>query len=152
MVGRTNPARSPSLRLSVVLQPRVRRLRARAGARERIAPSQPSAPPTGNGQPVTSPPRRPPPSRDSLEKLRAVYVAQIMQEIAGRENRARRASVQERQVLKGITAAELVHKMDKDYADAAELELHELPSPGEPGQLGERHGERQEVARASCSR
>ena len=51
-------------------------------------------------------------------KLRADFVAQVMKQIAGRENPAGGAGVQEAQVLKGITAAELVHKMDADYGVA----------------------------------
>ncbi len=35
-------------------------------------------------------------------------------------------------MLKGITAAELAQKMDKDYATAMRLELHELSSSGAP--------------------
>jgi hypothetical protein len=83
------------------------------------APASPAQSPAGSGagQPVTTlAPRRPPPSRDSLEKLRAVYVAQIMGEIAGRENQPAEQVFKNVQVLKGITAAELVHKMDKEYA------------------------------------
>ncbi len=75
----------------------------------------PRAPAAGQ-QVTTLAPRRPPPSRDSLEKLRAVYVAQIMGEIAGRENQPAEQVFKNVQVLKGITAAELVHKMDKEYA------------------------------------
>ncbi len=87
----------------------------------------PAAPPAGASQPassqaapgqqvVTLGPRRPPPSRDSLEKLRAVYVAQIMSQIAGRENEPAEQVFKNIQVLKGMTARELVAKMDKDYA------------------------------------
>jgi Photosynthetic reaction centre cytochrome C subunit len=65
---------------------------------------------------VTLAPRRLPPSRDSLEKLRAVYVAQIMSQIAGRENEPAEQVFKNIQVLKGITARELVAKMDKEYA------------------------------------
>jgi Photosynthetic reaction centre cytochrome C subunit len=65
---------------------------------------------------VTLAPRRPPPSRDSLEKLRAVYVAQIMSQIAGRENEPAEQVFKNIQVLKGITARELVAKMEKEYA------------------------------------
>ena len=75
------------------------------------ADAQPSA-----TQPVTLAPRRVPPSRDSLEKLRAVYVAQITSEIAGREYQPAEQVFKNIQVLKGLTAAELVHKMDKEYA------------------------------------
>ena len=80
----------------------------------------PSQPPAANQPPseqvVTLAPRRVPPSRDSLEKLRAVFVAQIMSEIAGRENQPAEQVFKNVQVLKGITAAELVRKMDKEYA------------------------------------
>ncbi len=64
------------------------------------------------------PNRRIPPSRDSLAKLRAVYVAQVMAQIAGHENEPAERVFKNVQVLKGITAAELVHKMDTDYAVA----------------------------------
>lgn len=80
------------------------------------------APPPGPNQAapgqevVTLAPRRLPPSRDSLEKLRAVYVAQIMSQIAGRENEPAEQVFKNIQVLKGITARELVAKMDKEYA------------------------------------
>jgi hypothetical protein len=61
--------------------------------------------------------RRPaPPSRDSLVKLRAVYVAQVMSQIAGRENQPAEQVFKNVQVLKGITAGELVQKMDKEYS------------------------------------
>jgi hypothetical protein len=62
--------------------------------------------------------RRIPPSRDSLAKLRANYVTQVMQKIAGRENQPAEQVFENVQVLKGLTAAELVHKMDKDYGEA----------------------------------
>ena len=41
-----------------------------------------------------------------------------MAQIAGRENQPAEQVFKNVQVLKGITAAELVHKMDKDYATA----------------------------------
>jgi hypothetical protein len=70
-------------------------------------------------QPLTVVPnRRVPPSRDSLAKLRATYVAQVMQKIAGRENQPAEQVFENIQVLKGIPAAELVRKMDNDYAQA----------------------------------
>jgi Photosynthetic reaction centre cytochrome C subunit len=80
------------------------------------APTRPAAAQPANEQPVTLAPRRVPPSRDSLEKLRAVYVAQIMGQIAGRENQPAEQVFKNIQVLKGITAAELVTKMEKEYA------------------------------------
>lgn len=67
---------------------------------------------------VTLPPRRIPPSRDSLAKLRAVYVAQVMHDITGREKEPAEQVFKNVQVLKGITADELVRKMDKEYATA----------------------------------
>lgn len=72
----------------------------------------------GGGQVVTLAPRRLPPSRDSLEKLRAVYVAQVMTQIAGHENEPAEQVFKNVQVLKGITAAQLVQKMEKEYATA----------------------------------
>jgi hypothetical protein len=59
-----------------------------------------------------------PPSRDSLVKLRAVFIAQVMAQIAGREHQPAEQVFKNVQVLKGITAAELVQKMDKEYATA----------------------------------
>ncbi len=80
-------------------------------------PSQPASNQATPAQEVvTLAPRRPPPSRDSLEKLRAVYVAQIMSQIAGRENDPAEQVFKNIQVLKGITARELVTKMEKEYA------------------------------------
>jgi len=79
----------------------------------RPASTQPGA----ANQPVAAG-RRIPPSRDSLVKLRAAYVAQVMQKIAGRENQPAEQVFENVQVLKGITAAELVRKMDKDYGEA----------------------------------
>jgi hypothetical protein len=87
------------------------------------APTPGPASPTTSGAPsnATQPgvaPRRVPPSRDSLAKLRANYVAQVMAKIAGRENEPAEKVFENVQVLKGITAAELVRKMDKDYGEA----------------------------------
>lgn len=78
------------------------------------AQTQPGAP----GGFVTLPPRRIPPSRDSLVKLRATYVAKVMHDIAGREKEPAEQVFKNVQVLKGLTAEELVRKMDKDYATA----------------------------------
>lgn len=72
--------------------------------------AQPGGPPTGGP--------RARPSRDSLTKLRAVYVAQVMKQIAGHENDPAEQVFKNVQVLKGITAAQLVHKMDKDFGEA----------------------------------
>ena len=58
------------------------------------------------------------PSRDSLTKLRAIYVAQVMKQIAGHENEPAEQVFKNVQVLKGITAEQLVHKMDKEYGEA----------------------------------
>ncbi|HET9729457.1 MAG TPA: photosynthetic reaction center cytochrome c subunit family protein [Acidimicrobiia bacterium] len=89
------------------------------------APSTPAPGPTpapsaqpGVSEPPTAIVRRVPPSRDSLAKLRANYVAQVMHKIAGRENEPAEQVFENVQVLKGITAAELVRKMDKDYGEA----------------------------------
>ncbi len=81
-------------------------------------PTPTAAPSTSNGQPAAGAARRVPPSRDSLAKLRAVYVAQVMAQIAGRENQPAEQVFKNVQVLKGITAAALVQKMDKEYATA----------------------------------
>ncbi|HEY6826073.1 MAG TPA: c-type cytochrome [Gemmatimonadaceae bacterium] len=80
------------------------------------APAAANAP-AGNA-PATVPPRRIPPSRDSLAKLRAGYIAKVMQEIAGREDQPAEQVFKNIKVLKGITAGQLVTKMDKDYAQA----------------------------------
>lgn len=61
------------------------------------------------------PNRRVPPSRDSLAKLRAVYVAQVMQQIAGHENEPADRVFKNVQVLKNLTAAQLVQTMDTVY-------------------------------------
>jgi hypothetical protein len=86
------------------------------------APSPAAGPPTSTtaagGAPAAVAGRRVPPSRDSLAKLRAVYVAQVMAQIAGREDQPAEQVFKNVQVLKGITAAALVQKMDKDYATA----------------------------------
>lgn len=62
--------------------------------------------------------RRQPPPRDSLAKLRAAYVAQVMTSIAGKENQPAEVVFKNVQVLKGITAAQLVQVMDKQYGEA----------------------------------
>jgi hypothetical protein len=77
-----------------------------------------SPPTTAPGRAGGPPGRRPPPPRDSLAKLRAVYVAQVMHLIAGHENDPAEQVFKNVQVLKGLTAAELVHKMDKEYGEA----------------------------------
>jgi photosynthetic reaction center cytochrome c subunit len=62
--------------------------------------------------------RRLPPPRDSLTKLRAAYVETVMKSIAGHENEPADKVFKNVQVLKSLTAAQLVHKMDKDYGEA----------------------------------
>jgi len=84
----------------------------------RATPATTASAPASNGQPAAAPGRRVPLSRDSLVKLRAVYIAQVMAQIAGKENQPAEQVFKNVQVLKGITAAELVQKMDKDYATA----------------------------------
>jgi len=54
--------------------------------------------------------------RDSLAKLRAVYVARVMQEIAGKENQPAEQVFKNIQVLKGMPAGQLVKMMDTMYA------------------------------------
>jgi len=82
------------------------------------APAPATPPRANNGAPAGAAARRVPPSRDSMAKLRSVYVTQIMQQIAGHENEPAERVFKNVQVLRGITAAELVHKMDQDYAVA----------------------------------
>lgn len=82
------------------------------GSSSASSATQPGAP----GGIVTLPPRRIPPSRDSLAKLRATYVAQVMHDIAGRENEPAEQVFKNVQVLKGITAQALVRKMDTEYS------------------------------------
>jgi hypothetical protein len=53
-----------------------------------------------------------------MAKLRAVYVAAVMKEIAGRENQPAEVVFKNVQVLKGITAEQLVHTMNDEYATA----------------------------------
>jgi hypothetical protein len=62
--------------------------------------------------------RRLPPPRDSMAKLRAAYVTQVMASIAGRENQPAEQVFKNVQVLKGITAAQLVRTMDEQYGKA----------------------------------
>jgi hypothetical protein len=126
----------------------------RGGASSTPAPAPASrhkVRPAAGQQVTTLAPRRPPPSRDSLEKLRAVYVAQIMGEIAGRENQPADQVFKNVQVLKGITAAELVHKMDKECATPLSwncTNCHRLATQG----TGRATPPPTRNARASCSR
>jgi hypothetical protein len=56
--------------------------------------------------------------RDSLAKLRAVYVARVMAQIAGRENEPAEQVFKNIQVLKGMPAGQLVTMMDTLYGRA----------------------------------
>ena len=82
----------------------------------------PSAPPARTsaspGSGATGAARRPRPSRDSVAKARAFYVAQVLQGIAGRENEPAERVFKNVQVLKGLTAGQLVHTMDEEYGKA----------------------------------
>lgn len=80
------------------------------------SPSTRGAPASGGQPPVIM--RRAPLSRDSLAKLRAVYVARVMAKIAGRENEPADRVFENVQVLKELTAAQLVDVMDKQYSVA----------------------------------
>ena len=101
-------------------------------------PSASSAPASSPSPATTTaaaagPRRRLPPPRDSMAKLRAVYVAQVMGQIAGRENDPAEVVFKNVQVLKGITAAALVRKMDEDYGVALSwncTNCHRLASQG----------------------
>ena len=73
--------------------------------------------PPSNGAPGPAG-RRVPPPRDSMAKLRAAYVTQVMSQIVGRENEPAEVVFKNVQVLKGMTAAGLVRKMDEDYGAA----------------------------------
>jgi hypothetical protein len=64
---------------------------------------------------ATPRPRRVPLSRDSVSHLRANYVRVVMAQIAGRENEPATQVFKNVQVLKTLTAGELVHKMDAEY-------------------------------------
>jgi hypothetical protein len=76
----------------------------------------PSAPAQTPGQTTARPrPRRVPLSRDSVAHLRANYVRTVMAQIAGRENEPATRVFKNVQVLKDLTAGELVHKMDAEY-------------------------------------
>jgi hypothetical protein len=94
---------------------------ARAPATPAPAPgpgSTTATPNTAASAPANTPPRRAPPSRDSLAKLRAVFVAQVMHDIAGRESQPAGEVFKNVQVLKSISAGDLVTKMDKEYGEA----------------------------------
>src|SRR4051812_47668820 len=81
------------------------------------SPAPPSTPaPATASAPAGGP--RPRPSRDSLTKLRAIYVAKVMSQIAGHENEPADQVFKNVQVLKGITAGQLVQKMDKEFGEA----------------------------------
>lgn len=87
------------------------------------APSTTPTASAGGGRGAGAPPgpagaRRVPPSRDSAAKLRASYVAQVMTSIAGKENQPAEVVFKNVQVLKGITAAQLVQIMDTSYGRA----------------------------------
>jgi hypothetical protein len=88
----------------------------RAPATPAPAPTSSNATPAPSG-PANAAPRRLPPSRDSVAKLRAVYVAQVMHDIAGRESQPAEQVFKNVQVLKGITAADLVTKMNNEYGE-----------------------------------
>jgi hypothetical protein len=53
-----------------------------------------------------------------LARLRAPFVAQVMSQIAGRENQPAEQVFKNIQILKGLTAGDLVQKMDKEYSAA----------------------------------
>src|SRR5690349_1085963 len=73
---------------------------------------------SANASPIPPAGRRVPPPRDSQAKLRAIYVAQVMKQIAGRENEPAEVVFKNIQVLKGMTAAALVRRMDEEYGAA----------------------------------
>ena len=90
----------------------------RAPATPTPAPgSGPAAAPGPRAQPeapsgiVTLPPRRIPPSRDSLAKLRTNYITQVMRDIAGREKEPAEQVFKNVQVLKGISVDDFMETM-----------------------------------------
>ncbi len=89
--------------------------RSPSAASPAAAPAPTTASPTA-GAPTGA--QRPRPSRDSLAKLRSMYVAQVMHQIAGHESEPADQVFKNVQVLKGITAAQLVQKMDKEFGEA----------------------------------
>jgi len=90
----------------------------RAPATPSPAPSSTNSATATSNAPAAAPTRRVPPSRDSLAKLRAAFVEQVMHDIAGRESQPAGQVFKNVQVLKTITAADLVTKMDKEYGEA----------------------------------
>ena len=103
----------------------------------RRAPGRDSAAPAPAG------PRRVPPSRDSLAKLRAIYVAQVMQPDRRPRESAGRAGIQERASAQGHHGRGARAQDGQGLRRGDELELHELPSTRAAGQLRERHVDRQ---------
>jgi Photosynthetic reaction centre cytochrome C subunit len=83
-----------------------------------VARGAPTGTPPGTRQPAPGAGRRVRLSRDSLTHLRANYVAQIMQQIAGRENEPAGQVFKNVQVLKELTAGQLVHTMEEQYGRA----------------------------------
>lgn len=109
----------------------------RASATPSPAPAPGSAStanaPAGANAPAPAPTRRLPPSRDSVAKLRATFVEQVMRDIAGRESQPATQVFKNVQVLKNITAGELVAKMDKEYGEGLGwncTNCHRLASQG----------------------
>ena len=90
----------------------------RAPATPSPAPSSTNSATATSNAPAAAPTRRVPPSRDSLAKLRAAFVEQVTHDIAGRESQPAGQVFKNVQVLKTITAADLVTKMDKEYGEA----------------------------------
>src|SRR5207249_4973168 len=72
----------------------------------------PAAAPGVPGAPGANAPRVPIP-RDSLDKLRAGRVQAMLRTIAGHENEPAEQVFKNVQVLKGLTAGELLNKMDE---------------------------------------
>jgi len=79
-------------------------------------PGAAAAPPPAAGPPgqaAAGAPQRAPLPRDSIDKLRAARIQVMLTQIAGHENEPAEQVYKNVQLLKGITAAELLQKMDE---------------------------------------
>jgi hypothetical protein len=92
--------------------------RAPSGQTPVPAPAPGSASAAAPEQVTRVPGRRPPLSRDSLAKLRTLRVQEVLKSIAGRENEPAERVFKNVQVLKGLTARQLLTRMDQDFGVA----------------------------------
>ena len=82
--------------------------------------ASPASAPAGGapGQPAGAAGAPARPSRDSLDRLRASRIQVMLQQIAGRENEPAEQVYKNVQVLKGLTAGDLLKKMDEFGVEA----------------------------------